>query len=428
MALKAQVIFDIAGNALQQLRRLSSEATRLGREQVGALSRLGSAADSALGKIDRLGNRYTAFLTGAAGIGAVNSVIDLDARFTRIGTTVGATAEQVKQLKQEIFDVARAPDIRVDPAEITSAVETILERVGDLDLARQNLRNIALTIKAAQADGADVGALIANNFEKFGIKDAQEILRARPPIRARRKGSFTLKNLATQGNRVTGAFSVFGQKGIPAVRDLGAVLEVIAKDAGSPEEAATNFEALLAVFSDAEKVKFLQRSHIQVFDPKNPGRIRELSKLIPEIITKTGGDVLELSKVFDRNALDALKPFITLFKSPEGFALLNSFVDVQADGASLVNKSATNAATAQAAITSIKATLGESLDRNLSEPIQHLADAINALDPDKLDRIVDGALALAGIGAGGVLALKLGRPLVKRAIGLGRFLRGKGGG
>lgn len=58
------------------------------------------------------------------------------------------------RLKAKIRAAVRGPAIRpvnLDPAELTSAVETILARTGDLGLATENLENLALAIQATRA-------------------------------------------------------------------------------------------------------------------------------------------------------------------------------------------------------------------------------------------------------------------------------------
>ncbi len=425
MALKASVIFDIQGNALSQLRRLQGETDRLARGQVGALRKLGQAADTALGKIDRLGNRYTALLTGAAGLGAVKTVVALDARFTRLGTTANISADKVADLKREIFEVARAPDIRVDPGEIIAATEKIVEKVGDLGLARDNLRNIGLAIQATGAGGANVGALIGDAFEKFGLKGAEEMLSALAVLNQQGKlGAFTLQNLATQGERVTAAYAVTNRVGPQAVREMGAVLQMVRKGTGSAEEAATAFEAMLRTFSDSEKIKLLKQHGISITDPQDPKRMKSAVDLMKELIVKTGGRMELLSQIFDDRALRAFSAAVIEFQQTGGFASFDTFLNASADTGTVLQDSARNAGTAAAAWQNLKTALVGSADRNLAEPIKFVSDAINSLDPDQIDRITQ---ALVGLGAAVGLGV-IGAKGFRFGKGVFNFFRGRRGG
>ncbi len=137
--------------------------------------------------LDRLGNRYTAVLSGAGGVGAVKAVSDLDTRFTYLGIQAGKTTEEMDALKRKIFEVAQAPDIRVDPAGITDAIGVIIEKTGNMQVATDNIRNIGLAMRATQAAGKDVGGVVAQFFEKAGITD-HNVAGDRRPCRRRAEG------------------------------------------------------------------------------------------------------------------------------------------------------------------------------------------------------------------------------------------------
>lgn len=67
--------------------------------------------------------------------------------------------------------------VYLDPAQILSAVEQIVEKTGDLDYATASLKTRGYVIQATGAEGVHVGALISE-FKKLGIEGEAGILQA----------------------------------------------------------------------------------------------------------------------------------------------------------------------------------------------------------------------------------------------------------
>lgn len=390
------------------------------------LGRVGRAAQLAGNAIDGLGNRYTALVTGAAGLGTAKVLIDQEMRFTRMGIAADMTADQVDAMRREILRVANLPDIRVDSSEITSAIEQILEKTGNLDLARDNIRNIGLAIQATGAAGADVGSMFADAFEKFGIKDSAQILAATDAIAAQGKaGAFTLANLATQGSRVTSAYAVTGRQGVQAMTEMGAALQMIRRGVSSPEQAATAFEALLRTLQDADKVKMLKAGGIQIMDPKNPKVMRSVIDIMQDIIKKTGGDALKLSQVFDSEAMRAFNGAVAEFKQTGGFESFAKFLEAGGDGSTLMTDSARAAKEASSALQSLKTVYSSFSTAALTGPIRAFADAINGIDPANLERAMRW-LAWGAAGLGGLIVAVKALQGIRAAKDTFDWIRGGG--
>jgi hypothetical protein len=256
MSLRTSIFIDLAGNMAARANQFLSGLQRLGTRGSRSINALHRSIQAAGQGLDRLGNRYTALLSGAAGIGTIKQVGDLSMRLTRLGITANITREQTGLLYKQLLDTAQMPDIRVDPGQILTGVEAIVEKLGDLDFAKNNLRNIGLMMQATGAEGLEAGEMIANFKEKFNLKTPQEVLQGLDIlVKQGKAGSFTLKDLATQGNRVTAAYGAMGRSGIDAVREMGAVLQVFRRSSGSAEEASTAFKNF---FSDLK----IGRAHV----------------------------------------------------------------------------------------------------------------------------------------------------------------------
>lgn len=414
--LKTSIILDLTGNMERQAKRFESGLGRLGTRGSASMRLLSGSVALAGKGLDRLGNRYTGLITGAAGIGSARMVANLGERFERLGIQADADSAAMIRLKREIYEVARSPEIRVDPGQILGAIEEIVEKTGDLKFAVASIRNIGLALQATGGDGAAIGGILAE-FQKMGL-DPTQSFEALDILNVQGKaGAFTLANLAALGPRVVTAYTAMGRTGVPAIREMGAALQVIRQGTGSSEMAATAFEALLRTLGEADKLKVLQAGGIQVFEPGSLTVMRALPDIMEDIVKKTGGSKVALSKVFDAEAIRAFNAAAGEFQRTGKVESLKKFYAVQADGSTITRDSARAAGTANAALQSLSTSWQKFADSELSGPIQKLADGLNSLEPGTVDRWLKigtglvatvGGLIVAGKVAGAVRSLRSG--------------------
>ncbi|MEJ1489098.1 MAG: hypothetical protein RPU72_12200, partial [Candidatus Sedimenticola sp. (ex Thyasira tokunagai)] len=225
--LRTAVTIDLQGNLERKAARYEKSMKRFSSNSRRHMGRLSKTAAATGRMLDRAGNRYTALLTGAAGAGAMRMLVGLETRFTRLGIQANKDTEEMNALKREIYDVASAPNISIDPGQLTSAIEEIVEKTGDLDFARENIDNLAIAISATGAQGGAIGG-IAAEFQKMGITAKRDVREALDILTVQGKeGAFTLQNLAQLGSRVVTAYTSMGRTGVPAIREMGAALQVI---------------------------------------------------------------------------------------------------------------------------------------------------------------------------------------------------------
>lgn len=426
--LATRISISLRGNVAAAAKGMADGVRGFARTADAELTRTGRAVSLISRQLDSLGNRYTALLSGAAGLGSARQLVQQESRFTRIGISADLAADEVKKLKTEIYAAARMPDIRLDPSQITSAVEDILEKTGDLDLARDNLRNIGLAIQGSGAQGNDVGAMFADMSEKFGVKASADIMSATDALVNQGKaGAFTLANLATQGSRVMSAYATTGRQGVDAVKEMGAMLQMIRRSVSGPEQAATALEALMRNLKDVENMKKLRANGIQLMDPKQPGVMRSAIDIMKDIIVKTKGDDTKVRQIFDDEAVRAFNAAIIEYKRTGGFESFDKFLNVQSDGKAIIADSGRAAQDSAAALQTLVNVWKQFSDATLSGPIKVLADAINSIDAENLDRAMK-ALAWGAAAVGGlVVAVKAIQGV--RAIGdtIGYIRGGKPG-
>jgi phage tail tape-measure protein len=427
--LRTSVTLDLIGNLEARSQRYAASLNSMAQRGSRSLNMLKGAAANVGRGLDALGNRYTALLSGAAGAGTARQVINLQSRFTRLEIQAGATEERMAALRDRIYEAAQAPDIRVDPGEITAAIEAIVERTGDLDFAEANIRNIGLAIQATGAAGQDIGGLMSE-FQKQGIDSSDAVLEALATLTAQGKmGAFTLQNLAALGPRVVTAYTAMGRSGPEAMREMGAALQMIMMGTGEAANAATAFEATLRTLADPAKLKKLEGAGLQIFDPEKLKQgqrvLRPINELMAEIIQKTGGDKVKLGMIFDQESARAFNQANAEFMKRGSLDSLDKFFAVQDDGTGLMADSARAAKDAAAALTSLTTAWEKFTSKLLTGPIQDVANALNALGAEGTDTLMS-TLAYGGVALGGAVMLRKaytgGRGLVDM------FRGGKGGG
>lgn len=364
--------------------------------------------------LDSIGNKWTALATGAAGTGSAVAVMGLEERYERLGIQADKTKDEMAMLRAEMFATSQQADVRVDQSEMLSAVEKIVEKTGDLKFAQENMANIGRVMQATGATGVDVGEMFADMSQKFGLKNSEDVLSAIDTLVVQGKaGAFTLQNLAAEGASVSAAYAAMGRTGPKAVQEMGAMLQISRMGSGSAAEAASAMESVLAdITSNYEDIEKLG---IEVFDEEALARgekkFRDLPSIVKEIMEATNSDITEYSQLFGDEAMR----FMKVLSSEDGKASFDSFLSISGDGTAVLQDSARAAQTANAAMMTLKTAWMSFADEKLAEPIADLADAINSIEPENLNKALTGATALAGtLGAvwAGRKAYKMGKSVV----------------
>ena len=415
MTARAELILSLRGNLVDGLERASRQFQRT--QQVGSRSMavLNRSVLATSRGFDRLANRYSALFAGAAAGASARFALSHERRLTRLGIAADLSAEQVAELNRRIYENATAPDVRVDSSEILSAIEAIVEKTGDLEFARNNLRNIALSIQATGAGGVAIGELLAE-FQKLGEVDGSKVLRLLDTLNVQGKaGAFTLQNLAALGPRVITAYagSVKGLRDNATVmREMGAALQTIRQGTGSSEQAATAFERLLADLQAAEKQKLFRKLGVQVFTLGADGQkaLRPINELMGEIVERTRGDRTVLGSIFGDESIRAFNAF-----RPD---LIQQYMDVMGDGTATMRDSARAASDAAGALQNLSTAWRQFADTNLTPAIQDLASGLSSITPETVQYWGDLGKKVLIVG-GGLIAL---RKIFQLGRGIGGIL------
>lgn len=426
---KNQVKVNAVGDVDKKASRWGRALDRFSSIGKRSLSTLSRSLPHLSRGFDALSNRYTALLTGGAAFAAVKNAAAMETRLARLGIAADKSNAEMRALNEEIYKTAQNRSINVSADEIMSGLEQIVAKTGDFDAAAANIKNLGMVISATGASGEDAGAMIANLIEKFNLRLPDDIFKAFDMLAVQGdKGAFELRDLATQGNRVMAAYAGIGRTGKAATAELGALMQMIMKGKGSPEQAATALEAYMRALNDVQTRKRLKSVGVSLFEKDDPKQMRSAVEIMKDVITKANGDIAKIGRVFKGSeAMTAFSQAALEYKRTKGFDSFDTFMNVKADGQYLTQASERMAATFESSVLSLKTALERFSNAALAEPIKNLADALNRIDPEKLQTAIKaGAVGIGAIGT--MVVAKKGFDIAKGAYGIFTDIFGKGKG
>lgn len=417
-------------------------------------SNLGRASHSlrTTGKVlawgsEKVINQYTA-LAGGAGIGlALKAQVELNDQITQMGIAARDSqtgmvqgksfASWAESTKRTVMDVSKATGQSAE--ELTSGMQAIIQRTGDMGLATSSLQLMGETATASGASVAEVGALIANLGQKADIKGPEQMRQAITLLLAQGKsGAFELKDMVTNGERLFSVMSLFGKGGVGGLKSFGAFVQMARTATGSAEQASTAVERLGAFMSNVKKVeKHLASAGIHVkLDEK-----ADMETNIKKIISATGGKFSELSlkrlsssQAFGEEGIRAISMMANEYAAGNGFKMFDSFKeaggDLQKNGM-LMGDFSIRVQDSKLQMQRLVATLKDFADKNLSGPLAGLTKMMsffnsNAETTDRLIRLITkGLIAMAAVAA----AVKIHKTFqeFRGIFGGSRSVGGKGG-
>jgi hypothetical protein len=409
--LVTDIVINLAGNLAAKSRQYGQSMSQFAASNQRAMNMIKMSTAAADRGIDAMGNRYVALGAAMVGGASVRGYAELDRRISRIAISASISRDKAKELKDEINAVSNSKGIRIDPNEATAAVEEILTKTGDLEYAINNLPNIAAVIQATGAGGADVGSIFTE-LKKLGVESQKAAMMAIDTLNIQGKeGAFRLSSLAKEGPKIFAAYAATGRQGTQAVTELGAALQIIMRGAGSEPEAVTAFEALIRDITRPETVKKLKEiGGIQVFEPEELKKGREVMRSLPvlmeEIVTKSKGLSSNLALInLSDEAKRALKPVIGEFIQKGDIKSFDQFMNIAGDGTTTLNDAAVAANDFAASLQLISNSWNQFANDQLSAPIADLANAINSLEPDAVQRWLEAGSNIA-LAVGGVVVAK----------------------
>lgn len=182
----------------------------------------------------------------------INAATTFETLLLDIGQKAEMSDAQLKALGQRIREIA--PTVNQTAMDIASAMDTLLGMGMKADTAQAILPILGKTATAYRADVTDLAKTAMAAIDNLKLK-AEELPRAMDMIaRAGMEGAFELRDMAQYLPAIAAMAEVNGMRGIMAIGELGAALQITRKGAGDSAEAATNLRNVLQKLTSQEVV------------------------------------------------------------------------------------------------------------------------------------------------------------------------------
>jgi TP901 family phage tail tape measure protein len=350
----------------------------------------------------------------------------LDKNLTQIGQTAGASKDDVKLLRQELFQMAEETGQEVDELKdgFNNAVQAGLEFSEAKNVI--DATNKAMAVTGATADKLTGSLTVAGTAFDFDLtKPGQALNILDRMLVAGRKGNAELENLS----------DIFGRIG-PNASSAGmgfdqtlAFIEGLSQIERQPERLATLADSTLRLFTNLQYTKEAQKAtKVKFFDPD--GSRRDAFAVIDDIkkqydkLTTDKDKALYIQKAFGKADLDTIKGMRILLSGDMMTTIKGFAEEIKSAGGSIERDLPAAISNSVDQVGRLKTTLREAAD-GFAQPIN---DAITKSIKYTLDGKEKGGMGwdgtdvmLAGGGAAvtAILAKRLGGKAIKKFAGLG---------
>lgn len=316
---------------------------------LGGLKKSSNEADTAFSKLsksmdksaDIILNKWSG-LAGVVGAGTLTrSFMSTQNVLTDLQISAGVSAGEINNLQKAIFNAGIKSGIST--SKITAGLQNIVSKTGDFAFAKNSIADLTLAMSAFGSTAEDTSSVMATLFTS-GVKEGSEMLNVLAKIGSTAKaGSVEVKDMASQFSKALGIYGGFGSSNL----DRGAMAGEIASlyqttnlTTSNAAESTTAISSLVKSLAvNYEKIN--KGLGVNVMD--EGGGLRSISKIIPEIIKASKGDLAKLTSVgINETAATALTQLIKEFRDLGDlrFEQENSFAKIlgsMADEQSLIN-------------------------------------------------------------------------------------------
>ncbi len=393
--MKVGVELNLKDNLSKGFNKASKSGTKFSKKMLSSAEKLNKAFSGVAGTLGTIGVSMGAAAT-------INKTIEFEDKLTRLGTTAGASSDQIRQLKKEIFAASMLPDIKMNPDEIANAMNVIMEKTGNLDFATANIKNMGRAMQALSLDGSTIGALFAE-YDKLGKKTEEITMLLDGMYVQGNKGAFTAAEFAKNGSAIISAYSKIGTSSKDLLK-ANAAMQILTMGTKDPTAAVTVLENLMQELADPSKQEKLAKlgksvgMNLNVRDAN--GQFRDLTELLPKIVEagQKLGNMDQLGTIFGGTTIKGITAFETYGDKLEGLLKLGDTTGATSKA------SAKNAATLKSNIQNLQTAFTAFANAGLEKPLIAVTNALNKLaeNPQNITKFFK-ALSL---GLGSVVAIK----------------------
>lgn len=244
---------------------------------------------------------------------AVKAAADFSSGMVDIQQKADLSDAATRRMADNIVNAAAAA--KQMPEAMRAGVDVLSGFGIDPRLATRMIAPIGRLGTAFKVEIADGAAAAYANLNNLKVPVAQTARALDVMAAAGNAGAFEVKDMARHFPGLTAQMQALGQKGVPAVADLSAALQIARRGAGDADEAANNVQNLLTKINAPGTVKAFKKN----FGIDLPAALKAAYakgktplEAIAELTKKaTGGDMTKLGYAFeDMQAQSALRSMI----------------------------------------------------------------------------------------------------------------------
>ncbi|MEM8109526.1 hypothetical protein Q4S27_10235 [Morganella morganii subsp. sibonii] len=393
---KTQFIVDLVGNVTSRARQFGDSIRRFGADGSRSMKLFTSTVNGANGILDKFDNKLVGFVTGGGLAMAGKKVADHQQVMTELGTQYNLTADQVNELDAAISKVAAHR--RLSSGDLTVATNAFLNQTNDFDAAISQLDNIALGINGIKMEATAAGTELGAMFN-IGYKSPESMRKLLDGITTATQ--FGTGNINEQLSSLRSMGKNTPWKSQEEQLQMLALIRIANQEFDDPSQASAAIKGLFDVATNKDKQKtFQQKGNVSVKD-KN-GKL----KLPADLLFETGKAAYQkednLKDVFDG---DTLKLAMVYSDSNKRDMVKNMSNPANIQDGLLEEKATKNVETFNGALVSLTNAGERFAQLKLAKPIQDLADAINDLTPEELDKYAE-RIEKAAMAIGAVVAAR----------------------
>ncbi|ATI82895.1 phage tail tape measure protein [Sphingobium yanoikuyae] len=346
----------------RRLQQVTDRARRFADAQ-NRFSRLqGTATGLAAGGMASIG---TGMAIAAPLTVAVEGSMEFQSVMTDINQKVNQSREAGRLMGLDLRKAALA--VNQFPADLQKGVDTLTGFGLGARQAVDMMTPIGRAATAYKAEIDDLGKATFSAHDNLKVPIEQTAKALDVMAQAGKSGAFEVKDMAQYFPELTANMQSLGSRGIPAVADLAAALQITRKGAGDAAGAATNLQNLLSKINAGDTTKNFAKFGIDV-----PAAMKKAAKEgrspIEEIVRltqqATGGDQAKLSSLFgDMQVQQALRPLMSAFSEYQSIRseALAANGTVNTDFADRMNDDAEKVKRLQIQTKNLSTTLGDQL-------------------------------------------------------------------
>lgn len=253
-------------------------------------------------------------VAGAAALGLTSvpgQAVQAEHSLRRVGNIAGLTTEQLRGANQELYQLAG--QVNQYQKDLIGGLDMLI--AGGLNFG-DAMKSLPAVGKAATAYSVELGTLAATSADAMRkLKIVPEEIQGMLGVAAEvgEQGVFTFKDMAEQLSSVTGQAQFLGLKGVPAVAQLGAALQVAADTAGNATEAGDSLRAFFGLLTSEAVVKNFAGMGVDLeYEFQRAAKSGDpLLHVLRLIERETKGDPFKLKQLFGGEKVNTfLKPMI----------------------------------------------------------------------------------------------------------------------